>query len=76
MSADFPAKSLRTNDGVAFARHYIGGDDAQFEPRIPGYLKHGRYGYPFLLAVGNQAVVVYSTNEEDINVARFALPLS
>jgi len=50
------------------------GDDAQGEPRIPGYLKHGRYGYPFLAVAGDTALVVYSTNKEAINLARFRLP--
>lgn len=69
-----PVVLALSDDGVVFDRHYIVGDDAQGEPRIPGYLKHGRYGYPFLLAVGDQALVVYSTNKEDINIARFRLP--
>jgi len=69
-----PVVLALSDDGVTFDRHYIVGNDAQGEPRFPGYLKHGRYGYPFLLAVGKQAVVVYSTNKEDINVARFRLP--
>lgn len=63
-----------SNDGVVFDRHFVVGDDEQGEPRMPGYLKHGRYGYPFLLALGDDALVVYSTNKEDINVARFRLP--
>jgi hypothetical protein len=54
--------------------HYIVGDERQGEPRISGYLKHGRYGYPFLTVLGDDAVVIYSTNKEDINVARFRLP--
>lgn len=62
------------DDGVVFDRHYVIGDDAQGEPRIPGYLKHGRYGYPFLAVAGDTALVVYSTNKEDINLARFLLP--
>lgn len=63
-----------SDDGVVFDRHYIVGDDAQGEPRMPGYLKHGRYGYPFLAVAGDVALMVYSTNKEDINVARFRLP--
>ncbi len=62
------------DDGVVFDRHYIVGDDAQGEPRMPGYLKHGRYGYPFLTMAGDVALVIYSTNKEDINIARFRLP--
>jgi len=60
-----------SGDGVRFDRHYVIGDDAQGEPRLPGYLKHGRYGYPFLVARGSTAHVIYSTNKEDINLARF-----
>ncbi|MFO1398659.1 MAG: exo-alpha-sialidase [Burkholderiales bacterium] len=63
-----------SDDGVTFDRHYVVGDDAQREPRLPGYLKHGRYGYPFLAVAGDVALVVYSTNKEDINLARFRLP--
>jgi hypothetical protein len=63
-----------SRDGVIFDRHYIIGDAPQGEPRIAGYLKHGRYGYPFLTVTGDRAVVIYSTNKEDINVARFRLP--
>ena len=63
-----------SEDGVVFDRHFVIGDDAQGVPRIPGYLKHGRYGYPFLVVVGDRATVIYSTNKEDINVARFRLP--
>ena len=33
-----------------------------------------RKGYPFLAVLGERAVVIYSTNKEDINVARFRLP--
>ncbi|MBL8383811.1 MAG: exo-alpha-sialidase [Burkholderiales bacterium] len=62
-----------SDDGVVFDRHFIVGDDAQGEPRIPGFLKHGRYGYPFLLENGDQVCVIYSTNKEDINLARFRL---
>ena len=69
-----PAVLALSEDGVVFDRHYVFGDDVQGTPRLPGYLKHGRYGYPFLLALGDHAVVVYSTNKEDINVARFRLP--
>jgi hypothetical protein len=69
-----PVVLALSDDGVVFGRHYVLGDDAQGEPRLPGYLKHGRYGYPFLLAAGDTALVVYSTNKEDINVARFRLP--
>lgn len=69
-----PVVLALSHDGVTFDRHYVLGDDAQGEPRIPGYLKHGRYGYPFLLAMGENALVVYSTNKEDINIARFRLP--
>jgi hypothetical protein len=61
-------------DGIVFDRHYVIGGDAQGEPRIPGFLKHGRYGYPFLAVAGESALVVYSTNKEDINVERFRLP--
>ena len=63
-----------SEDGVVFDRHFVIGDDAQGVPRIPGYLKHGRYGYPFLVVIGDRATVIYSTNKEDINVARFRLP--
>jgi len=69
-----PVVLALSEDGVTFDRHYIIGDDEQGVPRVPGYLKHGRYGYPFLAMVGDTAVVVYSTNKEDINVARFTLP--
>ena len=62
-----------STDGVVFDRHYIIGDDAQGEPRMPGFLKHGRYGYPFLLEAGDHGYVIYSTNKEDINLARFCL---
>ena len=63
-----------SEDGVVFDRHFVVGDDSQGEPRIAGYLKHGRYGYPFLLPLGEEALMIYSTNKEDINVARFRLP--
>jgi len=69
-----PVVLALSDDGVVFDRHFVIGDDAQGEPRIPGYLKHGRYGYPFLLPLGGDALVAYSTNKEDINVARFRLP--
>ncbi|MFO1312478.1 MAG: exo-alpha-sialidase [Burkholderiales bacterium] len=69
-----PVVLALSDDGVVFDRHLIVGDGAQGEPRIPGYLKHGRYGYPFLAVAGATALVVYSTNKEDINVARFEVP--
>jgi len=69
-----PVVLALSDDGVVFDRHYVVGDDAQGTPRLPGYLKHGRYGYPFLAVCGDTALVAYSTNKEDINVARFTLP--
>jgi hypothetical protein len=69
-----PVVLALSDDGITFDRHYILGDEAQGVPRIPGYLKHGRYGYPYLCVVDGSAVVIYSTNKEDINVARFDLP--
>ena len=61
-------------DGIHFNEHFIVGDDVQGEPRMPGYLKHGRYGYPFLCLVNDEVLVIYSTNKEDIRVAKFQLP--
>ena len=69
-----PVVLALSDDGVVFDRHYVIGDDAQGEPRIAGYLKHGRYGYPYLVVVGDTALMAYSTNKEDINLARFRLP--
>jgi hypothetical protein len=69
-----PVVLALSEDGAVFDRHYVIGDDAQGEPRIPGYLKHGRYGYPYLVVARDTALMVYSTNKEDINVARFRLP--
>lgn len=62
-----------STDGVRFDRHYVVGDAPQGEPRLPGFLKHGRYGYPFLAVAGDLALVVYSVNKEDIAVGRFPL---
>jgi len=69
-----PVVLALSDDGVVFDRHYVLGDEAQGEPRIPGYLKHGRYGYPFLAIANDTALMIYSTNKEDINVARFRVP--
>lgn len=69
-----PVVLALSRDGVTFDRHYVIGDDPQGEPRIAGHLKHGRYGYPFLAVLGERAAVIYSTNKEDINLARFRLP--
>ena len=62
-----------SDDGVVFDRHYVIGDEPQGAPRLPGYLKHGRYGYPYLHVMGDAGLVIYSRNKEDICVARFAL---
>jgi hypothetical protein len=40
---------------------------------MPGYAKHGRYGYPYLHVMGDHGFVIYSVAKEDIAVGRFAL---
>lgn len=62
-----------SRDGVNFDDHTIIGDEAQGTPRLPGFLKHGRYGYPYLHVMGDLGLVIYSRNKEDICVARFSM---
>lgn len=68
-----PVVLALSDDGVVFDRHFIVGDEPQGVPRLPGYLKHGRYGYPYLHVSGPDGFVIYSRNKEDICVARFSL---
>ena len=62
-----------SEDGVVFDRHFIVGDAPQDLPRRPGFLKHGRYGYPYLHVMGDTGLVIYSRNKEDICVGRFGM---
>ncbi len=68
-----PVVLALSEDGVAFDRHFIVGDEPEQPPRVPGLGKKGRYGYPYLHVMGDMAFVVYSVAKEDIAVARFPL---
>jgi hypothetical protein len=62
-----------SKDGVVFDRHFILGDEPASKPRMPGSHKGGRYGYPHMHIMGDQAFVIYSVNKEDVWVCRFDL---
>jgi hypothetical protein len=62
-----------SEDGVTFDRHFILGDEPSQEPRIPGKAKGGRYGYPYLHVMGDEAFVIYTVEKDDVAVGRFPL---
>jgi hypothetical protein len=66
-----PAILALSNDGVAFDKHFILGDDAWRPMRFPGLNKGGRYGYPWLHVDGEFGYMIYSVEKEDIGVGRF-----
>jgi hypothetical protein len=68
-----PAILALSNDGVAFDRHFILGDDSWRPMRFPGLNKGGRYGYPWLHIDGEFGYMVYSVEKEDIGIGRFRL---
>jgi hypothetical protein len=62
-----------SEDGVAFDRHFVLGDDPAGEPRMKGFAKGGRYGYPSYHIADGWMYVIYSINKEDIGMCRFPL---
>ena len=62
-----------SDDGVAFDRHVMLGDDPFRFPRIMGMHKYGRYGYPSFHVTDEALFVIYSISREDIGVARLEL---
>ena len=62
-----------SEDGVRFDRHFILGDEVNRPPKQRGLGKGGRYGYPYLHLMGQDAFAIYSVAKEDIAVARFNL---
>jgi len=68
-----PAVLALSEDGVVFDRHYIIGNEPDRGPRVPGFGKSGRYGYPYLHVAGAYGFVIYSVAKEDIGIGRFKL---
>ena len=64
-----------SRDGVHFDRHYVLGDEPSTGPRLKGFHKVGRYGYPSYHIVGDTMFVIYSIEKEDIAVCRLPLKL-
>ncbi len=62
-----------SDDGVVFDKHFIIGDEPSLGMRIDGYLKGGRYGYPWLHVDGEYGYVLYSIEKEDIGVGAFRI---
>ena len=62
-----------SEDGLAFDRHFVLGDEPDRPPRMPGMHKVGRYGYPYMHVRGDSAFAIYSVAKEDIAVCRFGL---
>jgi len=62
-----------SEDGVTFDQHFILGDEPSQEPRIPGKAKGGRYGYPYLHVMGDEAFVIYTVEKDDVAVGSFPL---
>lgn len=61
-----------SEDGYAFDKHYII-EDEPLPMRFEGMFKHGIYGYPHTLLIGDTMYVIYSINKEDIAVSAFSL---
>jgi hypothetical protein len=72
-SARTPLILAVSKDGVVFDRHFILGDKPASKPRMPGSHKGGRYGYPYMHIMDDQAFVIYSVNKEDVWMCRFDL---
>ena len=62
-----------SEDGTVFDRQFLIGDDRELKPRQRGKHKHGCYGYTYLHVDGDRGYVIYSENQENIQVAIFAL---
>ena len=58
---------------IATYLHFIVGDEPNRPPRAKGLGKGGRYGYPYLHLMDDDAFVIYSVGKEDIGIARFKL---
>jgi hypothetical protein len=68
-----PVVLALSRDGTVFDQHFIIGSEPSKGMRIDGYLKGGRYGYPWLHVDGEEAYVIYSVEKEDIAVGAFNL---
>lgn len=62
-----------SEDGVIFDKHYIVGREAATGPRMPGFHKHGRYGYPSYHCNESHMYIIYSIHKEDIACCRVPL---
>jgi hypothetical protein len=68
-----PMVLATSDDGIVFDRHYVLGAAPAGGPRLLGYHKGGRYGYPSYHIVGDTMYVIYSVHKEDIALCRFRL---
>jgi hypothetical protein len=68
-----PMVLATSEDGVVFDRHFVLGGEPNVPPRMPGFHKSGRYGYPVLCASADRGFVIHSITKEDIAVGRFSL---
>lgn len=60
-------------DGNVFDRHFVLGDGPDLPLRFPGAYKHGRYGYPYSIVVGDTLFVIHSVGKEDIALIKVRL---
>lgn len=60
-------------DGCNYREQFLIGDEPVTGPRVPGYAKSGRYGYPYFCESHQWGFVIYSVNKEDIAVTRFPM---
>lgn len=68
-----PMVLATSDDGIAFDRHYILGNEPAARSRMPGRHKSGRYGYPSYHLVDDTMYVIYTINKEDVAVCRFSM---